>query len=120
MQNLKQKKGTEENNEVINEENAIKSGSNASPLVKFLFKGILQGLISIPLTIHIYNFSISISVDSMLWEFVIDKKFFKDKNNEGTEIEGEGGKQEKEKLPSDDKIKEDEKLNNENPGTTDN
>ena len=82
MQNLKQKKGTEENNEVINEENAIKSGSNAGPLVEFLFKGILQGFVSIPLTFHIYNFSISISLDSMLWEFVIDKKFFKDKNNE--------------------------------------
>jgi len=59
----------------------IKSVSNVSPWVSFLFKGILRGFVSAPLTFHISNFSISISFDSILWEFVIGR-FFKDKNNE--------------------------------------
>ena len=40
---------------------------------------LLQGFLSIPLTFHISNFSISISLDSILWKFVIGKKFFKNK-----------------------------------------
>ena len=77
------KENTELNdNEKIEEENAAKSGSNASPWVSFLIKGILQGLISIPLTFHISNFSISISLDSIIW-MGIDKKFFKDKDEQG-------------------------------------
>ena len=61
------------------EEGEIKSASNVSPWVSFLFKGILRGFVSAPLTFHISNFSISISLDSILWKFVIGKKFFKNK-----------------------------------------
>ena len=96
MIKTKAKKGTKENIEKIDEENGDKSGSNASPWVSFLFKGILQGLISIPLTFHIskFNFSISISLDSILWKFVIDKKFFKNKQVQPEEGQGEEGTKE--------------------------
>ena len=53
---------------------------------------LLQGFLSIPLTFHISNFSISISLDSMIWGitgFFLDKKFLKDKNNEGKKLKGE-------------------------------
>ena len=64
------------------EENVGKGGSNASPWVSFLFKDILQGFVSMPLTFHISNFSIAISFDSILWEFVIGR-FLKDKDEQG-------------------------------------
>ena len=57
----------------------IKSVSNVSPWVSFLFKGILRGFVSAPLTFHISNFSIAISLDSILWEFVIGRFFDEDK-----------------------------------------
>ena len=93
MIKTKAKKENTEEKKQNEEENDAKSGSNASPWVSFLFKGILQGLISIPLTFHISNFSIAISLDSMLWAgigFFLDKG----KNNE----EKGGIKTEEEKL----------------------
>ena len=44
------------------------------------------------MTFHISNFSISISLDSILWGitgFFLDKKFVKDKNNEEKKLKGE-------------------------------
>jgi len=70
-----------------NEEGGIKSVSNASPWASFLFKDILRGFVSVPLTLHISNFSISISIDAILWEFVIGKFF---KNNQVETKEGQG------------------------------
>ena len=67
------------------EENDAKSGSNTDSWVSFLFKDILRGFISIPLTFHFSNFSISISFDSILWEFVIGKFFDLGKNNKKKE-----------------------------------
>ena len=68
------------------EEGEIKSASNVSPWVSFLFKGILRGFVSAPLTFHIYNFSISISLDSILWEFVIGR-FFDEGKKEDIKID---------------------------------
>ena len=54
--------------------------------VSYFIFFILQVFISMPLTFHISNFSISISLDSMIWGitgFFLDKKFLKDNNNEG-------------------------------------
>ena len=89
-----------------NEEgNDAKSGSNASPWVSFLFKGILRGFVSIPLTLHFSNFSISISLDSIIWEFVIGMFFNTDEK---------GGK----KNPDDSTIKELEITSQINNGPT--
>jgi len=59
----------------------------------FFFKDILRGFTSMPLTLHISNFSISISLDSMIWAVIgkilepKDKKKLEEiKNNEGGEI----------------------------------
>jgi len=70
----------------------IKSVSNVSPWVSFLFKGILRGFVSAPLTFHISNFSIAISLDSILWEFVIGRFFDEDKEEKPqvTVISNEG------------------------------
>jgi hypothetical protein len=57
----------EQNDNKENQENVIKSGINADSWVSFLFKDILRGFVSIPLTFHISNFSISISLDSIIW-----------------------------------------------------
>jgi len=70
----------------------IKSVSNASPWVSFLFKGILRGFVSIPLTLHISNFSISISFDSIIWEFVIGR-FFNTDEKGGKKNESEPNSQ---------------------------
>ena len=68
------------------EENKIKSVSNVSPWVSFLFKDILRGFVSAPLTFHISNFSIAISLDSILWA-VIGKFLDLGKNNKINEYE---------------------------------
>ena len=49
--------------------------SNAGYWVNFFIKDILQGFVSTPLTFHIskFNFSISISLDAILWKLVIGK-----------------------------------------------
>ena len=69
---------------------------------------LLQGFLSIPLTFHISNFSISISLDSMIWGitgFFLDKG----KNNEKEE---EGGEE------PDINEQRKKELNDENPETT--
>ena len=90
-QKLKQHKETEEKiNEELNAEQPgekeHKSGINADSLVSFLFKDILRGFVSISFTLHISNFSISISFDSILWEFVIGRFFDTDGNKSGKKI----------------------------------
>ena len=89
--NLEDKEESQEGTENI-------SGSNASLWVSFLFKDILRGFVSAPLTFHISNFSISISLDSILWEFVKGRFFDEDKNNEGKKIQLDFSDQMKEKL----------------------
>jgi len=111
-----------ENNEK-DEENAIKSGSNADSWVSFLFKDILRGFVSIHLTLHIskFNFSISISLDSILWEFIIGR-FLKetgqqpDKENQFYNNLMDIEKLQETSNNKKDKEKEKEE-NNENPGT---
>ena len=48
----------------------------------FIAVFLIQGFVSMPLTFHISNFSIAISFDSILWEFVIGR-FLKDKDEQG-------------------------------------
>ena len=65
-----------------NEEDFKKNNSGFGFVVSYFIFFILQGFVSAPLTFHISNFSISISLDSILWEFVIER-FFKDKDEQG-------------------------------------
>jgi len=88
-----------------NEEGKTETNSNADSWVSFLFKDILRGFVSIPLTLHFskFNFSISISLDSILWEFVIGRFFNTDEK---------GGKKNETELNSQILIKEKNEINN--------
>ena len=44
--------------------------NDTSGKILFFFLSCVQGFVSMPLTIHISNFSIAISLDSILWELV--------------------------------------------------
>ena len=69
-----------------NEEDFKKNNSGFGFVVSYFIFFILQGFVSAPLTFHIYNFSISISLDSLLWEFVIGR-FFDEGKKEDIKID---------------------------------
>ena len=69
-----------------NEEDFKKNNSGFGFVVSYFIFFILQGFVSAPLTFHIYNFSISISLDSILWEFVIGR-FFDEGKKEDIKID---------------------------------
>ena len=57
--------------------------NDPSGKILFFFLSNVQGFVSAPLAIHFSNFSISISLDSILWELVkISTIFMKNKRNE--------------------------------------
>ena len=79
-----------------------------SPTIALILSFLFQGFVSAPLIFHISNFSIAISLDSMIWGitgFFLDKG----KNNEKEE---EGGKE------PDINEQRKKELNDGNPGTT--
>ena len=93
----------------------------ASSAVFYSIIFLTQGFVSIPLTIHFSNFSISISFDSILWEFVIGSFLKETGQQPDKENQFYNNLMDIEKLQdtSDNKKDKEEKKekDNENPGT---